>query len=123
LEKEKPRPEGVKKRGNRAEVRRERKKRDILSPVNVFIELYQKPSYLSILFFKKCFFLLAFILLLNPPSKSVILLLNFNLHTVKYKIKKYNIFFKTLLILSKKGKTQREIRVKKSGLRQGGKES
>jgi hypothetical protein len=40
-------PKGI-KRGNRAEVRRERKKRDILSPVNVFYQLYQKALNKSI---------------------------------------------------------------------------
>jgi len=36
--------------GNRAEVRRERKKRDIPSPVNVSKTIYQKALYKSILF-------------------------------------------------------------------------
>jgi len=47
----------LEKRGNRAEVRRERKKRDILSPVNVLfnllISIYQKALLNAILFFEK----------------------------------------------------------------------
>jgi len=47
----------LEKRGNRAEVRRERKKRDILSPVNVLfnllISIYQKALLNAILIFEK----------------------------------------------------------------------
>jgi hypothetical protein len=48
-------------RGNRAEVRRERKKRDILSPVNVLSlkPIYHKILYKAILFFQKINLFLA----------------------------------------------------------------
>jgi len=49
-------PKRADKGGNRAEVRRERKKRDILSPVNVLQYLvYQKALYKAVLFLKKMF--------------------------------------------------------------------
>ncbi len=58
METEKPRRERVDKGGNRAEVRRERKKRDILSPVNVLQNNISKSSIqIYTIFAEKCLYL------------------------------------------------------------------
>jgi len=58
MEIEKPRLDRADLGGNRAEVRRERKKRDILSPVNVLQNNISKSSIqIYTIFAKKCLYL------------------------------------------------------------------